>query len=153
MPSKSLPSASASLSLMFRYRTFCPIRHLCEIALIWRMTGSAAILSLRGKMPVTITVASGALLRIAVTIACIPLVMSAASLLRPSGIDAADVVGAGQQNHDLRIYVIQLAVVQAPEDVLNSIRAPAEIGRIPAEEVLIPVGEQFRDSRWRPIGA
>jgi hypothetical protein len=34
-------------------------------------------------------------------------------------------------------------VVEPPEDVLKCVRAPAEVGGVPAEEVLLPVGQIF----------
>src|ERR1700693_106521 len=71
-------------------------------------------------------------------------------ILRTSRNGAADVVRACQQNDDLRVRVIQLAVIQPPEDVLNSIRPPTEVGGIPAEEVLVPIGEQLRVIRRAP---
>ena len=56
--------------------------------------------------------------------------------------DVADVVGSGEQDDDFRIHSIQLSIVQSPKNILNFIGAPAEISRIPAVEVLIPVGQQ-----------
>ena len=54
----------------------------------------------------------------------------------------ADVVGAGQHHDDLRLHAVQLAVGEPPEDVLRRVAAPAEVGRVPAVEVLLPVGEE-----------
>ena len=51
----------------------------------------------------------------------------------------ADVVGAGVDDDDLRIHVVELAVFDAPQHVLDAIAAPAEVRRIPAEEILLPV--------------
>ena len=59
------------------------------------------------------------------------------------GRQIADVVCAGEQNHDFGIDSVQLAVLQAPEDILGSITAPAKVSRVPAEEILFPVGEQI----------
>ncbi len=39
--------------------------------------------------------------------------------------------------------VVQLAVLQSPEDVLHGVTTPGEIAGIPAEEVLFPVGQQL----------
>jgi hypothetical protein len=36
----------------------------------------------------------------------------------------ADVVGAGEQDDDLRIDAVELAVLEAPEDVLRAVGAP-----------------------------
>ena len=55
----------------------------------------------------------------------------------------ADVVGAGQQHNYLRIDAIEFAVFETPEDVLDAVGAPAEIARVPAEEVLRPVFEEL----------
>ena len=55
----------------------------------------------------------------------------------------AHVVGTGEQNDDLWVDAVQFAVFQAPQDVLHGVGAPAEIGRIPAEEILLPVGQQL----------
>ena len=54
----------------------------------------------------------------------------------------AHVVGAGQQDDHLGIDAIELAVLEPPQDVLRAVRAPAEVGRIPAVEVLLPVGDE-----------
>jgi hypothetical protein len=56
----------------------------------------------------------------------------------------ADVVRARQQHNHLRIDPIELAVLQPPEDVLDTVRAPPEIRRVPTEEVLVPVLEELR---------
>src|SRR5713101_6480557 len=53
---------------------------------------------------------------------------------------APNVVGAGKYYYDLRVYVIEFAIFQPPEDVLDRIRAPAEVGGIPTKEVLLPIG-------------
>ena len=37
----------------------------------------------------------------------------------------------------------QLAMVEPPQYILDTVRAPAEIGCVPAEEVLIPIGQQL----------
>ena len=68
------------------------------------MTGMTAILSLRGKMPVTMIVASGAFCCIVRRIACSPRVTSSATCLRvrPRLIRVADVIRAGEQHDDLR---------------------------------------------------
>ncbi len=57
---------------------------------------------------------------------------------------AADVVGARQQHDHLRIDAIELAVLQPPQDVLDAVGAPAEVRRVPSEEVLLPVLQQLR---------
>jgi hypothetical protein len=51
----------------------------------------------------------------------------------------ADVVGAGQDDHDLWVDPVQFAVLDPPEDVLDAVSAPAEVPRVPAVEVLVPV--------------
>ena len=53
--------APASLSLMFRYRTFRPSANLERLPLILSMTGIKAILSFLGKIPITMIVAAGRL--------------------------------------------------------------------------------------------
>src|SRR6185369_4763456 len=55
----------------------------------------------------------------------------------------ADVVGAAEEDDDLGIHAVQLAVVEAPKYILECVGAPAEVGDVPAEEVLLPVGEVF----------
>ena len=55
----------------------------------------------------------------------------------------ADVVGAGQQNDDFRIHSVHLSVVEPPEDVLDPVRPPAEIGRIPSVEIARPTRQQI----------
>ena len=74
--------------------------------------------------------------------------MRPASLDRSSRDSTADTVGrnsvphiirSGQKYDHFRIDVVQLAVFEPPEYVLNAIGAPAEIRRIPAEEVRFPV--------------
>ena len=65
-------------------------------------------------------------------------------VIAPGGRGIADVIGAGEQDDDLRIDSVQLSIVEAPEDVLSGVGAPSEVGRVPAEEVLLPVGQQFR---------
>ena len=39
----------------------------------------------------------------------------------------ADVVGAGEDDDDLGLHIVQLAVVEPPEDVLNGVAAPANV--------------------------
>src|SRR5205085_5172850 len=53
-----------------------------------------------------------------------------------------DVFCASKQNDDFGIDSIQLAVLQTPQDVLRPIGTPSEISRVPAEEILLPIGEQ-----------
>ena len=62
---------------------------------------------------------------------------------RPPGRSPTLLVPASSDDH-LRIHAIELAVLQAPEDVLDPVGAPAEVGGVPAEEVLLPVGEELR---------
>jgi len=52
---------------------------------------------------------------------------------------APNVVGASKYDYDLRVYVVEFAIFQPPEDVLNRIRAPAEVCGIPTMEVLLPI--------------
>jgi hypothetical protein len=56
----------------------------------------------------------------------------------------SDVIRASEQHNNLRIHSVELPVSEPPEDVLNCIGAPPQIGRIPPEEVLIPIGQQVR---------
>ena len=96
-----------------------------------------AILSLRGKIPIRMITAFGAL-------DCISAHNGLQALSHICGerVDAfgrnsvADIVRAGQQHDHFRIDAVQFAVFETPEDVLDAIGAPTEIGRIPAEEVL-----------------
>src|SRR5262245_44267917 len=44
--------------------------------------------------------------------------------LRFTARTGADVVRAGEDDDDLRVHAIELAILNAPEDVLNAIRAP-----------------------------
>jgi hypothetical protein len=60
----------------------------------------------------------------------------------PSGRCIGDVVCASEQNDDFGVDCIQLAVLQTPEDILRLIGAPSEISRVPAEEILFPIGQQ-----------
>ena len=62
---------------------------------------------------------------------------------------SAEVVRARLQDDDLWIDAVQLAVFEAPEDVLNPIGAPAEIAGVPAEKVGAPVCDR-RKKRPRP---
>src|SRR4051794_24468115 len=41
------------------------------------------------------------------------------------------------------MHVVELAVLETPQDVLRSVGAPAEVGGVPAEEVLLPVRQQL----------
>ena len=59
------------------------------------------------------------------------------------GIAGAEVVGAALEDDDFRIHAVELAIFHPPEDVLHAIGAPAEVGGVPAEEVLLPVGQVF----------
>ena len=61
-----------------------------------------------------------------------------------------DVVRAGEDDDHLRVHAIELAVLDAPEHVLDPVGAPAEVGRVPAGEVLAPVGEELRIVRRAP---
>ena len=54
----------------------------------------------------------------------------------------AHVVNAGEEDDDLWVYTIEFAMLQAPEDVLDSIGAPTEIGGVPPEEIGSPVFPQ-----------
>ena len=58
--------------------------------------------------------------------------------------DNADVVGARQEHDDLRVHGVQLTVVQPPQHVLRRVAAPAEVGGVPADQLLPPVAEQVR---------
>ena len=57
---------------------------------------------------------------------------------------AADVVRARQDDDDLRVDLVKLAVVETPQDVFHAVRAPAEVRRVPPEEIRPPVLEQLR---------
>ena len=54
-------------------------------------------------------------------------------LLRPH------VISSGQNDDDFRVDAVEFPILQTPQDVLDSVRAPAEIARIPAEEVFVPI--------------
>ena len=51
---------------------------------------------------------------------------------------------------DFRIYAVQFAVVETPQNVLRCVGAPSEIAGIPSEKVLLPVGQQLRIVRCAP---
>src|SRR5262245_18847549 len=55
----------------------------------------------------------------------------------------ANIVGAGEQDNHLRIDIVQLTVLEPPEDVLRPVGTPAEVPCVPPEEVLFPVREQL----------
>ena len=63
------------------------------------------------------------------------------------------IVGADHQDDDFWVHPVNLSVVQPPEDVLNGVRAPAEVGRVPAVEMLFPVSQQPGGSRSLPSAA
>ena len=42
------------------------------------------------------------------------------------------------------IDAIQLSVFEAPQDVFDPVRSPAEVAGVPAEEILVPVREERR---------
>ena len=107
------------------------------------MTGMTSMLSLRGVMPVTMTVASRrALPDFSDERGDAAGHVRGARLASPSGRRIAHVVSAGHEHDDLRIHAVELAVLQAPEHVLRLVRAPAEVRGVPAREVLLPVGEE-----------
>src|SRR5690606_40745216 len=56
----------------------------------------------------------------------------------------SDVVRAGENDDDLRVHAVELAVLEAPEDVLGPVAAPCEVGGVPAVERLAPVREEVR---------
>ena len=115
------------------------------------IVGITAGLSLRGKMAVRMIVAAGAFFRQASTMAFRPRVTSA-TLAVVAGLPA-DVVGAGQDHDDLRVDAVELAVLQAPEDVLRPVGAPAEVAGVPAVEGPRSSGPGSPGSRGRPSGA
>jgi len=53
---------------------------------------------------------------------------------------APEVVGARKYDDDLGVYLVELAIFQPPENVLDRVRTPAEVGSIPTKEVLPPIG-------------
>ena len=57
---------------------------------------------------------------------------------------AAEVVRAGEDHDDLGVDAVEFAVGETPEDVLNAVGTPAEVGGVPAEEILFPIGEELR---------
>jgi hypothetical protein len=63
---------------------------------------------------------------------------------------APDIISAGEQNDHFGVEAVEFTVLQAPEDVLDPICTPAEIGSVPAEEVGLPVLEQLRIIRGTP---
>jgi hypothetical protein len=62
----------------------------------------------------------------------------------------AHVVGPGQNHNHLGVDAVELAILEAPEDVLCLVGAPSEVGRIPAEEILTPVREKLGIVRGAP---
>ena len=105
-----------------------------------------------GKTPVSTIAASGACCWKTPMIALMPATTSSTLALSADPV-AGQVVGAGLQHDHLRRDTIELAVLQAPEDVLSRIAAPAKVGRIPAVKVPFPVREEDWDSPSRPIAA
>ena len=55
----------------------------------------------------------------------------------------AEVVGAGKQDYGFWMNVIKFPILKSPEDVLNFICTPSEVGCIPAKKILRPVGKQI----------
>ena len=55
----------------------------------------------------------------------------------------ADVVRTGEHDDDLRIDIIQLSLVETPENVLRGVATPAEVGSVPAKEILPPVHQKL----------
>jgi hypothetical protein len=62
----------------------------------------------------------------------------------PPPVFFADVVRTRQQYDHLRIDAIEFPVFDPPQHILDAIRAPPKIRRIPSEEVLFPAIEQLR---------
>ena len=56
----------------------------------------------------------------------------------------ADVVGSGEEDKHFRIYSFEFAVLEPPQDIFCFVAAPAKIRRVPAEEVVFPVGKEIR---------
>src|SRR3954464_6465416 len=56
----------------------------------------------------------------------------------------SDVVRSREHDDDLRVHTIELAMFEAPENVLDLVGAPSEVGGVPAEEIRPPVREQLR---------
>ena len=54
------------------------------------------------------------------------------------------VVGAGEHHDDFRIYAVQLAVLEPPQHVLDAVRAPPEVRRMPSRKVRGPIRQQLR---------
>ena len=52
---------------------------------------------------------------------------------------ATNVVRAGKYDDDLGVDVVEFAIFQSPEDVLDRIPAPAKVGGIPTKKVLFPI--------------
>src|SRR6185295_8494394 len=61
-----------------------------------------------------------------------------------------DIIRAGQQYNHFWVDAVEFTIFEAPQDVLNGVGAPAEIRRVPTEEVLFPVGEHVRIIRGAP---
>ena len=62
----------------------------------------------------------------------------------------AEVVGAPHEDDDFGVYAIEFAVIETPEDVLQRIASPAEVGGVPAVKGVFPVDEEFRVVRRSP---
>ncbi len=113
------------------------------MASIVGMTLAPPRLSVRGVIPIRITVASGAFRCITSSTAVIPL----ATFSTTRCIDAvprhpADVVRAGHQHDDLRMHIVELTVGEPPENVLDGVPSPSEVRGIPSEEAARPVVEE-----------
>jgi len=51
---------------------------------------------------------------------------------------AAEVVGADHHDEDLGLHAVELAIFQAPQDVLGAVAADAEVFGVPARELFLP---------------
>ena len=62
-------------------------------------------------------------------------------LLRIPGF-CPDIVDPGQHDDDFWVYPVEFTILKPPEDVLDAVGPPAEVGHVPTEEVGLPVFKQ-----------
>jgi hypothetical protein len=88
---------------------------------------------------------------ISFNMASIPRATSAASVASSSPPRATShVVGSREQTDRFRVDVIKLAVLQPPQNILDFVRAPPEVSRVPSEEIAVPVRKQLGIIRGAP---
>ena len=59
----------------------------------------------------------------------------------------ARVIDTGEHDNHLRINPLELVVFKPPENILDPVGSPAEVGRVPAKEVRFSVFEEWSELR------